>query len=469
MIETLGHHLIPLLSLPGTAKGTGDKAYMATVKANCKSAERIHGVLTLAGRFEMAVIPEVPDFFAPTSTITKARNLIWETIRTTPRLQWLIPTRHPEHISRQLPPTWIGKGFHNACIALLADHNDGLTDRFEALRTTPLQHRAIIIPTSSPSINLSDHLHGMDWVVLMGNEDAADMDSTVESVCRDAGVPFLFLNHDVASGIPSDNSLKLPQHPFGSKIDLSRPTLPDLKRTMPWARMDKPPLPAIPTPTAAADAERLDFEVLTQDIAPGTSTIEAPSPILADHPDEAEFARLDGVVRRGLTTFIEVGNALAEIRLRELWLAGGHTSWAAYCQSVGGFSKTHANRLINSAEIAIRIAEAAPIGATPTSESQIRPLCKLKQPEQQIRAWKFATERAEGQPSARVISDVVAELMAVKAPKPQPSISRNSKIAHLLRLLRSEAKGNRSAKVMESLITRLEKCLSIKATEEASS
>ena len=57
------------------------------------------------------------------------------------------------------------------------------------------------------------------------------------------------------------------------------------------------------------------------------------------YSQETELALLELLLPHVQKTFIDVGNALLEIRQRELWRAGGHATWAAYCQQVGGFTK----------------------------------------------------------------------------------------------------------------------------------
>ena len=75
-----------------------------------------------------------------------------------------------------------------------------------------------------------------------------------------------------------------------------------------------------------------------------------------------------------------------------------------YCSAKWGFSKTQANRLVQSAAI---VAELTPIGVIPQTESQTRPLTKLKDPEQQREAWKkavnwsIAASRGDLTPRAR--------------------------------------------------------------------
>lgn len=481
MIDNFGHHLIPLLSHPGAAGGLGGKE-------SCESAERIHGPLKMVGRFEVAVVPDVPDFFDPALGMAKARNLAWEMIRNTPRLQWVILTRNPELISQSLPQTWIGKGFQNVCIGLVANGADGFSEKLQALRNAPLHHRMILLTRSSPPIDLAGQLHAIDWVVFAGSPDDGPLAAAFETSCREAGVAFLFHRPDegMESGTTNDSpgdEPPWPNHPFGTKIQLFKPRLSDLK-PVPTSRLAQSAPPALagkipdasslvamkitgppidppqgnPISLAVPSTEIVKFEVVTSE--PAIPDPDTALPVVSD-ADQNEFERFDQIVRRGLGTFIEVGHALTEIRDRELWRAGGHGSWATYCPVVGGLTKTHANRLINSFEIASRLAQVTPIGATPAAESQVRPLSKLKQPEQQVLAWSRATERANGQPTARLISDVVAELMANDSPPGASKPSHKQRVAAALGRLRASVTAKDPVKQIYGLITELETLLKI--------
>lgn len=485
-----GHHLIPLLSLPGTAGAVGGKAHLAAVKEACEAAARIHGPLKMLGRFEIAVVPDVPDFFDPAPAMAKARNLAWELIRNTLYLQWVILTRNPEFVSTSLPSTWIGKGFQNFCLGLVVEGDDGFAEKLQALRKAPVQRRMIFIKSCTPTMDLSGQLGGIDWVVFSGNSEDSSRAAVVEAACREANVAFLFHQPDGAmDSAPNtdaeNNSPLRPVHPFGTKIQLFQPTLPDLKPVITSTQetlsqfthvennpepsspaemkiIDSPvkPSPESPGHTSEPPSEIVKFEVVSPETAAQEPTSALPPPTVSDDANQ-EFARLDGVVRQGLGTFKEVGLALAEIRDRELWLAGGHTSWAAYCHAVGGLTKTHANRLINSSEIANHLTQVTPIGVTPSSESQVRPLCRLKTQETQAAAWSRAVELANGQPTAKLISDVVAELMADDSPPVASKPGHKQLVAAALGRLRAAVVAKNSVKQIAGLITELEKLLKV--------
>jgi len=109
------------------------------------------------------------------------------------------------------------------------------------------------------------------------------------------------------------------------------------------------------------------------------------------------------IIERGLNTFIEVGNALAEIRDSKLYRAE-HSSFEQYCRERWGLSKTHGDRLIGAAKVAEAV---TPIGVKPTNEAQARPLTTLETPKEQAEAWEEAVEQSDGQPTAKDVAEVV--------------------------------------------------------------
>lgn len=127
------------------------------------------------------------------------------------------------------------------------------------------------------------------------------------------------------------------------------------------------------------------------------------------HEDADDFARLEDVIRRGLETFVEVGNALAEIKERKLYRAE-FGSFEGYVQVRWGWSRRHANRQIAAAETAQLLsgsrAEVGPIGPEPTSEAVLRPITSLP-PEQQKEVWAEAVEASGGKPKARDVAAAV--------------------------------------------------------------
>jgi hypothetical protein len=105
----------------------------------------------------------------------------------------------------------------------------------------------------------------------------------------------------------------------------------------------------------------------------------------------SKLAECEGIIRRGMKTFVEVGKALLTIRDQRLYREQFKT-FDAYCREQWGFSKVHATRLVQAAQV---VENLVPIGTKPDNEAQVRPLTKLKDTDQQREAWRGANENAE--------------------------------------------------------------------------
>lgn len=131
-------------------------------------------------------------------------------------------------------------------------------------------------------------------------------------------------------------------------------------------------------------------------------------------PNEAiQLTNLERVIERGKQTFVEVGNALAEIRDSRIYRSS-HATFEDYCRERWGWSRFYSHRLIESAQVV----DVLPMGNKPTSERQARPLAKLP-PEKQPEAWEKAQEVAkeEGKPvTARHVEEAVKSVTQDQAP-----------------------------------------------------
>jgi phage N-6-adenine-methyltransferase len=121
---------------------------------------------------------------------------------------------------------------------------------------------------------------------------------------------------------------------------------------------------------------------------------------------EAErLAVLEQVIADGLQTFVDVGNALLEIRDGRLYRTT-HGTFEDYCRERWGMVRRHADRLIEAASVAENL---RPIGLIPATESQARPLTHLP-PDLQREVWQQAVETApNGRVTAAHVQTVVYE------------------------------------------------------------
>ncbi len=131
--------------------------------------------------------------------------------------------------------------------------------------------------------------------------------------------------------------------------------------------------------------------------------------------DANRYAALNKTIIAGLTTFLEVGSAFAEIKGRRLYRVEFET-WDDFLKKKHGLTRQHASRLIKAKEVVSELEEKMlPIGnisRLPNNEAQVRPLFRLKSPEERSRAWINAVEAAgENQPTAEVVSQEVRAML----------------------------------------------------------
>jgi hypothetical protein len=118
-----------------------------------------------------------------------------------------------------------------------------------------------------------------------------------------------------------------------------------------------------------------------------------------------ELEALEQTIERGLATFIEVGQALAEIRESRLYRAGFDT-FEDYCRERWGMERAHAYRQIEAAQVA---AVLSPNGDIPANEAQARELARLKdEPEKLAEAWEEAS--SNGAPTAGKVHEAVQKV-----------------------------------------------------------
>lgn len=127
----------------------------------------------------------------------------------------------------------------------------------------------------------------------------------------------------------------------------------------------------------------------------------------------ARLGELEATIEKGLTTFVDVGLALLEIRNERLYKES-HSDFDSYCRERWGWDRTYAHRHIEAA----RVASMLPIGNSPANEAQARELSRIAKEhgEDAARAvWNQAN--AEGSPTASsirraaevVVGDIVSE------------------------------------------------------------
>lgn len=131
-----------------------------------------------------------------------------------------------------------------------------------------------------------------------------------------------------------------------------------------------------------------------------------------------ELAQHEGVIERGLKTFVDVGNALLAIRDKRLYRQD-HGTFEDYCRERWNMGRTYAHYMIESAMVVMNLS-VHNCEQVPSTESQARPLTSLE-PEQQREVWQRAVETApNGKVTAAHVEHTKREYQAVtRTPEPQ--------------------------------------------------
>lgn len=130
--------------------------------------------------------------------------------------------------------------------------------------------------------------------------------------------------------------------------------------------------------------------------------------------ESSRLEKLEAVIQRGLSNFVEVGEALLEIRDGKLYRES-HATFEDYCRDKWNMAQQSATRFMRAAETVTAL-KSEPIGSLPLTESQARPLTALE-PEAQREAWEAAQEAAaaEGKPLAARHVEAAVEQRKPKA------------------------------------------------------
>jgi hypothetical protein len=177
---------------------------------------------------------------------------------------------------------------------------------------------------------------------------------------------------------------------------------------------------------------------------------------ITTHLTDTEKFKLDQyeqTIKKGLSTFLDVGHALAQIRDNRLYRET-HKSFEKYCKDTWDLGKSSAYRKIDGYQ-AINLLESkmSPMGdensskqksnsiILPTNERQTRPLTSLS-PDDQVKAWENVLEILnEGPPGTKltaalinkVVKEVKGEVVKRKINKTKKQIDRTQLVSSLFK------------------------------------
>lgn len=119
--------------------------------------------------------------------------------------------------------------------------------------------------------------------------------------------------------------------------------------------------------------------------------------------EHSALTHAEAKIEQGLKTFVEVGQALAEIRDARLY-RDDHATFEAYCQARWGMDRRNANRTIEAAEVVAGLGSIDPKAPAPENVGQARELVGLA-PEPAAEVMRQAHEATDGKVTARSIRD----------------------------------------------------------------
>jgi hypothetical protein len=135
--------------------------------------------------------------------------------------------------------------------------------------------------------------------------------------------------------------------------------------------------------------------------------------------ETTRYQQCEQIIERGLNTFVDVGNALLEIRDNKLYRIE-YKTFEDYCKERWNISRPRAYQLIEAATVVGNLSTMVD-KQIPISERQTRPLTKLE-PEEQREAWQQVIVRADEKPiTAALVTEVIEEIKNNK-----PHVTNNS-------------------------------------------
>ena len=135
------------------------------------------------------------DIFEDRSDLIDTRSQLFELIRATPRLDWLLLTKRPENITQMLPSSW-GLGWKNVWLGVTVENQQQANQRLPILREIPSRIRFVSCEPLLGPVGLD--LEGISWVIAGGESgrDYRDMKprwaTWIRDQCIDQGVAFHF-------------------------------------------------------------------------------------------------------------------------------------------------------------------------------------------------------------------------------------------------------------------------------------
>ena len=122
--------------------------------------------------------------------------------------------------------------------------------------------------------------------------------------------------------------------------------------------------------------------------------------------EKVRLGQLIRTIERGLSTFLEVAKALAEVRSSRLY-RGTHADFQSWTRETLGLGRSSVDGLIRSGEVAQLLLDHGVDLPANTSEVVVRPVSTLPSPELQVQAWRLVqAASSKAGPTSTVSSKV---------------------------------------------------------------
>lgn len=199
---------------------------------------------------------------------------------------------------------------------------------------------------------------------------------------------------------------------------------------------------------------------------PPPKHIFEPAPLISELTDreQDQLRELETVIKKGWSTFLDVGTALLAINEKRLY-RDDYETFEVYCKERLGLSRPYAYSLMGSAEVNEQMSAIADIEIKPLTESQFRELIPVPE-EKRVAAWKGALKLAGDKPvTAKFVRQAAAEFKSRKTGKPAKVAKKPSQASpdlqpalKLLDDIEKIAQGKRNDLLL-SKVKALRKCL----------
>lgn len=159
------------------------------------------------------------------------------------------------------------------------------------------------------------------------------------------------------------------------------------------------------------------------------------------------WTELEAVIERGLRSFVEVGNALREIRDTHLYIISGQwTTFEGYIEEKLGISRAQAYRLIDAARVACWM---SPIGDI-ANESIARQLWRLRDDRPAMeKVWSMAVASGT-KVTAATVGRMVAVYLGSRAESPSTTITAPGRLRqHLAAIVGDVMRAANDAEALE--------------------